>query len=500
MTEASTGTGDTRASVDTKPKESKYWLAEIEAAKTRGANWQKKGREVLKRYRDERDDSTKNQRKVNILWANTEVLKAALFAQLGNPDVRRAFPKPGAENKIARTAALLLERALTSCGNMYDAEYQIECAVEDYLLPGRGQCWLEYEADLDETDAIKYQSAKFCYVAWDAFLHGPGSRYDDWPWVGRSHQWTRDELVEKFPEHGQKVPLGYTLPECSKDDKSEIFKRAIVWEIWDKTTKQRVYIAEDYALVLKADSDPLRLRSFFPCPRPLDSVKTTSDAMPIPEFCEYQDQAAELDRVTSRINRLTELLKYCGLYDQSLPDVSKLMDLGYLDDGQFEPLNGAAAWAGNGGLEKAFMVRDLTPIIAALQQLYQQRGILIQTIYEVTGISDIIRGSSDPGETLGAQKLKANFGSQRMQKRQKEVQRFVRDLYRLKGELIAEHFEHKQLSDMTGILLPTMAERDQARQMLAQVEQMKQMQAQQAQMAQQQPQGQPQPQPEGMAA
>lgn len=495
MMEESAGTGETRAEVDEQPQEAKYWLAEIEAAKTRQATWQKKAKQVIDRYRDERDEVNKNQRKVNILWSNVEVLKAALFAQLGNPDVRRAFPKPGAANKIARTAALLLERALTSCGNLYDAEYQIECAVEDMLIPGRGQCWLEYEAEIDETDTIKYQSAKFCYVAWDSFMHGPGRRYDDWPWVSRAHQFTRDELIEKFPRDGKVIPLGYTLPEADKNDKSEIFKRAIVHEIWDKTTKQRIYVAEDYRLVLKADSDPLRLRSFFPCPRPLDAVKTTSDAMPIPEFCEYQDQAAELDRVTSRINKLTELLKYCGLYDESKPDVNKLMDLQYLEDGQFEPLKGAEAWRTDGGLANAFWVRDLEPIVKALQQLYVQRGTLVQTIYEVTGISDIIRGSSDPGETLGAQKLKANFGSQRMQKRQKEVQRFVRDLYRLKGELIAEHFEREQLSEMTGILLPTEQERQQARDMLAQVEKMKQMQAQ---MAQQPPQAPQMPPPQQM--
>lgn len=479
MNEESAGTGETRAEVDSEPQSAKYWLAEIEASKTRSGPFIKKGKAVIDRYRDERDEVNKAQRKVNILWSNVEVLKAALFAELGNPDVRRQFPRPGAENKIARTAALILERSLTACANLYDEEHEIECAVEDMLIPGRGQCWLEYEVEFAEDgETIKYQTTEFAYVAWDEFSHGSGRRYKDWPWVGRAHQFTRDELVQKFPKHGKTIPLGYTLPGCKKDDSSDLFKRAIVHEIWDKTTKQRIYIAEDYPLVLKADSDPLRLRSFFPCPRPLDAVKTTSDAMPIPEFCEYQDQAAELDRVTHRINKLTELLKYCGLYNESLPDVTKLLDLGYLEDGQFEPLKGAAAWNAEGGLEKAFMVRDLAPIVVALQQLYQQRAITIQTIYEITGISDIIRGSSDPGETLGAQKLKANFGSQRMQKRQKEVQRFVRDLYRLKGELIAEHFEKQQLSDMTGILLPSDAERQEARDFLAQVEKMKQMQSQ----------------------
>lgn len=502
MTDQGTGMGETRAEADSEPRSSQYWLAEIEAAKKRQQTWHKRAKSVLERYRDERDESNKNHRKVNILWANTEVLKAALFAQLGNPDVRRAFPKPGADNKIARTAALLLERSLTACGNLYDAEHEIECAVEDMLLPGRGQCWLEYEVEIDETDTIKYQSAKFVYTPWDQFLHGAGRRYADWPWVGRLHLFTRDELNEKFEEHGKKIPLGYVLPDCPKgEEKSELFSRAAVHEIWDKTKKQRIYVAESYPEILKTDADPYRLQNFFPCPRPLDAVKTTSDAMPIPEYCEYQDQAAELDRVTTRINKLTAMMKWAGLYDDSMPDVDKLLDMGYLDDGQFEPLKGAAAWREQGGIEAALFSIPLDKIAAALQQLYTQRALLIQTIYEVTGISDLVRGFSEGSKTATEQSLKAKFGSQRMQKRQKEVQRFVRDLYKLKGELIAEHFEREQLSNMSGILLPTAQEKQQAQQIMAQVEQAQQQQAAMAQQAQQQPPQGAQPAPQqGMMA
>lgn len=491
---------ETRAEADAEPRSSKYWLAEIEAAKTRQAPWHKRARAVLERYRDERDEANKNQRKVNILWSNTEVLKAALFAQLGNPDVRRAFPLPGKGNKIARTAALVLERSLSACNNMYDSEHEIECAVEDMLLPGRGQCWLEYEVELDETDSIRYQSARLAYVQWDCFLHGAGNRFADWPWVGRRHLFTRDELVEKFDTLGKQIPLGYCLPEGDKDSKDEFFKRAAVWEIWDKTKKERVYIAEDFHTVLKADADPFKLRQFFPCPRPLDAVKVNSDATPIPEYCEYQDQAMELDRVTTRINKLTEMMKWAGLYDDSMPDVEKLLDLGYLSDGQFEPLKGAAAWRDTGGIEAALFSIPLDKIAAALAQLYQQRALLIQTIYEVTGISDIIRGATDSTETATAQSLKARFGSQRMQKRQKEVQRFVRDLFNLKGELIAEHFEREQLSQMTGILLPTTDEKAQAQQVLELVEKHKQMQMAQQQAQQQQPPQGPQGAPQAMAA
>jgi hypothetical protein len=85
-----------------------------------------------------------------------------------------------------------------------------------------------------------------------------------------------------------------------------------------------------------------------------------------------------------------------------------------------------------------------------LIDLYKQRDMLVQAIYEVTGIADIMRGSSDPNETLGAQQLKAQFGSSRMKRRQRAIQKWIRDIYKIKAEIIAEHFEPQVLQDMTG--------------------------------------------------
>jgi len=81
-----------------------------------------------------------------------------------------------------------------------------------------------------------------------------------------------------------------------------------------------------------------------------------------------------------------------------------------------------------------------------LNILYTRRMSLIGEIYEITGISDIQRGNSDPEETFGAQKLKANFGSQRLQRQQREVQRYAKDLIKLSVELIAENFSPEMLS------------------------------------------------------
>lgn len=496
------------------PKSSKYWQNQIDASLKREKPWRDRADRVVCRYLDERDIGTgtfdTGERRINILWSNTEVLEAILFSQLGSPDVRRTFPQPGKANKVSRVAALVLERGLVSCSNRYDLEGEIEDAVTDYLLCGRGQLWMEYDAEIvteqvqqadgttKDVQKVGYQQAKLTHVSYDDWTHGPGKKWQQVPWVARVHLFTKDDFKREFPEidlEKIKIPFNYMLKEGEKrtdEQGANDFKRAKVWEIWDKISKTRIYVAEGYDWELERTEDPYKLEEFFPCPKPLYGVKTPDRLLPQPEYCQYQDQAAELDRLNQRIYVLVEALKYCGVYDGSSEDADGVLStIGNLGDGQFVAYKNMGALAQGKGLAAAFQVRDLQPIAITIQALAERAVSLIQSIYEITGISDVIRGSTNPSETLGAQKLKANFGSQRMQKREKEVQKFVKYALRIKAEIIAEHFEREQLAQMTGILLPSEAEKAQAKQLLATVEMMKKRQEMMAQMAQQQPQGGP---------
>jgi hypothetical protein len=69
-----------------------------------------------------------------------------------------------------------------------------------------------------------------------------------------------------------------------------------------------------------------------------------------------------------------------------------------------------------------------------------------QTIYEVTGISDIVRGASKANETATAQQIKGQWAGLRISTRQKRFADFARDLIRLKAEVIAERFDPQTLS------------------------------------------------------
>lgn len=504
------------ASSEAKPPKgdsAKAWHAELVSAEKRERTWRKRGKAVVDRYRDDRDkDQDTGQRKTNILWSNTEILKAVLFQNVGNPDVRRRFPKKGKDEHAARKAALVLERSLSYCSDEYDVKSQIECVVEDHLLPGRGQAWIVYDADVIEDDApeketgdededgpqpidIADQSVRIEHIYWEDYRTSAGRKDNDIWWKARRHQYSKTELKDYFPTHAQFIPLDAEIADGTSDkdkEAEENFKRANVWEIWDKSKRERVYVAEGYQTILKKDEDPYKLKQFYPCPPALYGVKTTSSLTPIPEYTLYQDQCEELDRITTRLNRLIEALKRRGVYDASIEGAdNQLSALATAEDNEFVPYKGFAVLMEKGGLKGVFASEDLAPIMAAVQGLYEQRANLIQTIYEVTGISDVLRGSSNPNDTATAQRIKGQFGSLRVTTRQQRVQEFVRACYRLKAEIIAEHYTRDKLVEMTGIDMPLQAEIDAAKQQL-QAYQMAQQQFQQAQQAQQQ-HGQAQP-------
>jgi hypothetical protein len=134
-------------------------------------------------------------------------------------------------------------------------------------------------------------------------------------------------------------------------------------------------------------------------------------------------------------------------------DIAEFESLAKARDGEFIAVENAMQFADR-GLDKAIWHAPLETLVSVIVQLMQHREALKATIYEITGLSDIVRGASVASETATAQQIKAQFGSIRIQDRQAEVQRMARDAVRLMAELIGEKFEPETLGLMTGIDLP----------------------------------------------
>ena len=458
------------------------WVLEWGLADKREKDWKKDADKILRRYRQR--DAKKHS--FNILWSNTETLAPAVYNSVPKPDVRRRFKD---EDPVGKAVSQVMSRSLEFGLDTTDFNHQIESCVLDMLLPGRAVARVRYVPSLtqvgvtEETheegveqheiggealegyEEVEWEQAPIEHVQWDDFRHGFGKCWDEVQWVGFKHRLTRKELEEKFGEIGSLVKLDSTDDEeieKERDDKvSNSFRTAEVWEIWDKDKREVLFIAKNHKEEpLQTIPDPLNLQGFFPIPRPLYAIGDPSSLIPVPLFELYKEQAEELDTISTRINRLIKGLKMRGIYDATLSELSELMRG---EDNDLIPAQNVTALLERGGLEKAIWFMPIEQAANVLKVLYEQRELTKQVIYEITGIADVIRGSSNAQETATAQQIKDKWGSMRLRKMQGEVSRFIRDLIRIQAEIIGEKFSYETLKTMTGVKLPT----DQEAQMMA---------------------------------
>lgn len=439
------------------------WLKKINLAKKDEEDWRKEAKKAIEIYEAD-DDKTS----FNILHSNIETLVPALYNSTPVPDVRRRY---GDADPVAKLVVDMTERALSYSVDQYDFDAMMLAAIKDACVPGRGQARVRYEPEMGqqpdpmtgEMVEVKVSDKTMTErVPWDKFIRGPGRSWSEVPFVAFEHDLTRDELVQLNPEIGAAIAVGM---EKNKDEDKDhgsdkgVMATACVYEIWDKATKSVIFISDkEKDRVIKEEPDPLGLEEFFPCPTPIEQVKRVSSLIPVCPYTVYRPLIEELDVITKRIRRLVTQLKVRGLIDSAL--AAEMDSLRSAEDGQYITATDAATYlTTGGGLEKGIAHMPMDPTVKALQQLYVQREQIKQTIYEVTGLSDILRGASDKTETATAQNLKSQWGSLRIQQLQASIARFARDLFRLKVEIMSKHFDPNVLSEMTN--LPDQSKQDQ---------------------------------------
>lgn len=459
---------------DTPAADVRFWLAQLQLGETEDRPFVRRGRKIVKRYRDERPATGKQAAKFNILWSNVETLKPILYGRTPKPDVERRHKNA---DPIARMGAEILERALSYEDDLDEFDKVMKRVVEDRLLPGRGVARVFYETENGEPEEdgdaepdeetgkrptfrpVTAERAPVRYVFWEDYRETPSRTDDEVWWRAYRVYLTRDELVKKFGKKlGKEITLDYSPKGIENDGDSgpqaDAFKKATVWEIWDKNKKQAVWIAPSYSKApLKEIDDPLQLPGFFPSPRPLRATTTNETLVAIADYSEYQDQAIELDVLTARIDRLQNALKVAGLYaGSSKAEIQQLIDGD--SENRLIPVEDWAAFADKGGLTNMIAWLPIDQIAKVLIQLYDARDRVQRTLYQITGMADILRGETDPNETLGAQQLKSQFATRRITESQKDVARFARDLMRLRGCVIAKHFSPESLMKITSLPEP----------------------------------------------
>lgn len=479
------------------------WVKEIELYEQKAGEWEEAAKKILRRYKDERNGSKETkQSRYNILWSNIQTLLPALYSRNPKPDFQRRFLDA---DPAGRVACEVLERAATFTLDKEDFYLKARQVVTDRLLPGRGTMWVRYvphfaeatpssisnepsattleladqglevddDADANEVPGhvpqqassgepiqeLEYEEIDCDYVHWSDFGHVLARTWEEVPAVWRITYLTRKKLIERFgDEIGRAVPLDYKPEDLRNQEVTEYQKKARVYEIWDKETKRVIWISKAYLQgTLDERDDMLGLQNFFPCPRPLTPNMANDSIIPVPDYKIYQDQALQLDDLTSRIKLLSDAVRAAGVYDSSVPGLQGILSGGY--DNRLVAVDAWAAFAEKGGLKGALELLPMQEIAETLVTLYEAREKVKQDLYEITGMADIIRGASDPNETATAQSIKSNFASIRLEDMQAEVQRFMRDMVVMIAEVLANHFDIETLAEISGYALMTAEEK-----------------------------------------
>ena len=449
------------------------WNTEITASEQELTKFHEDATRITHRYLDKREDFGRDQSRVNLFWSTTKVLLSMLYARPPKADVSRTYQDY--EDDVARVAGTILQRLLNRGfdENISQWDASVRQGIEDWLVVGLGQIWLRYEvktetytvpAQVDpltgeeltpetEAEQIVDEDAPCDYIHWRDFLWSPARTWAEVRWVARRVYMTKDQLTERFGEEiANIIPLGkQSGPKDIRDDspKYDPWNKAEVFEIWCKENKKVYWYAKGADTILDVKDDPLQLDGFFPCPKPVAANLTSSNFMPRADYIFAQDQFNELDEINTRITWLTRAAKVVGVYDKAAEGVQRLFNQG--TENQLIPVDNWAMFAERGGVKGQIEFAPIDQVVNAINQLRQYRQDKVMQIYEVLGISDVMRGSSRASETATAQQIKAQFGSTRIQLMQFYIAEWISHALRIKAEIICKHWQPQTIIQRSNI-------------------------------------------------
>lgn len=413
-------------------------LEKINTAEKEYARYYDLVKETRAYYKDNRYGSDIFSGRYNIFWSSIETLKPFLYFKQPKPYIERISKT---SNPVERTACRILEKALEWDLSQFDFDSIIKYARNDFLISGCGIVWEHYYPKFQEiqnpSDANNLLSVKTDevvlsdYVSPEHFLadsEGMGI-WEDVKWIARKIFMRAADVAKNFGS------------EFADNGNSE--EIICVYEVWYKPLKKVYWLSKAYPQkFLKEIDDPLHLNNFFPCPKPIFATQTNDSIIPTPDFCLIKEMLNELNGITQRMKLVMQALKVSGAYDKSFPELYNILnkDVTLVAVSDFQKLKDC------GGIRGIIDFAPIDQYIKALEQLSVRREDIIKRIFDVTGVSDIMRGTSNVAETATAIKQKTNFGTLRNQDRQNDMQRFIADLYRIKAEIICEQFSEKKLA------------------------------------------------------
>lgn len=433
------------------------------------------------------EDSSWSDSKLDLFWASYEILKPAVYAK---PPVPAVVPTFQDNKPLYNVTAELLERTAISTFKACGIDDVMTEVRDDLLFTNRGVLWLLYEKDSDG------QRVPMEHLDRTDFLHEPARKWSEVGWVARRAWLTRKEARKRFSRtsgNAYQNAQYKTKRDHDGDQNQTLTKKAGFWEVWHKADNKVYWVSEGVDLLLDSGEPHLKLSTFWPCPRPAYGTLRRRSLVPVPDWERYATHFQQISTLTGRIYLLLEKVRMKGLIPAG-GDVGDAVEqlIASDDDEILIPVPGAAMLAGSSSGFVQWL--PLKEVAEAIQGLITARAQLIEDFYQLSGISDIMRGATEAEETLGAQQLKSQYGSVRVRCKIDELQRVAAEAVKIAAEIIAENFSKDTLLEMSQMEIHTRASIDKrvsdiekaAEQELAALSEKAQQQIAQAQQGQEQ--------------
>lgn len=381
-------------------------------------------------------------------WASMEVLKPAIYAKAPKVVAKPRFSDATSTDKVV---AELIERVVNSEFERTNIDQHMREVRDDLALLNRGVLRVTYETDggkricVDHVDRLDYR-------------HEPVRYWSELGWEAFGAWLTETEMRDRFAKHSKDAykRASYLSRNGRNDDDgaNNGSLKCLVWEVWSKTENRVFWVTEGVDVLLDESKPYLDLKQFFPGPRPAYGTLRRRTLIPVPDYIRYERHLDQINFLTSKIYTLLERVRVVGIFagsgDQGLALETAIADM--TATAMFIPVPAGLMQNGSGDLIQWLPI-DL--IATTIQGLIDARSQLFADFDRLSGISDIMRGETEAEETLGAQRIKTQYGSVRVKDKTEEIIRLARDVACIAVEIICSNYDQKTLLEISQMDIPS---------------------------------------------
>lgn len=341
--------------------------------------------------------------------------------------------------------------------------------VPDVYLMQDGTEWNEPEVYQDETGFFGKQVKKvpikqrvyLSQTPYDEVLHTPDAKCEaEITEKAYYFKLTKDEAKSRFEDEVYNK-INWKRGSTSRfDDKGEdrrddnkdqetLEEYIEGFECWSKPNKRVYWVSKQYVDgILDAKDDPYGLKGFFPSPPFIIGSKPSKSLYPTPVYIHVYPIIKELHNLTDRIFDLIDGIRRRCLVDGANEEL--VAALNSMESGEFMAVKNLTSIVEKGGIQNMIYWVPVQELVQALAEAQQLDEKFKNDFFEAFGVPDVLRGTSDPIETLGAQELKTFAAHDRFKDQKKMVQELAKNSLQMLIDLMLGLFTDEKIMQIVG--------------------------------------------------